>query len=319
MTSTAASNSSSQTIVDSDPALASTVYGKDLVQCLENLPPFNNTPLAFTQPPNPEWKFGMRVDETEEGKKWVEGEKQGWERVDAGEDFKKVYQLMLSGIQPRPIAFVSSVSEDGVENLAPFSFFNAVTPYPPLISYAANRVGGARFKDSAENVKATKEFTVNIISVPWAEQANFASVDPPADISEWELTGLTKLESTYVKAPRVKESAFSMECELFQALEIIHPKTQEHTGTVIYGLIKCIHVRKDVLVDNQALVQSGKLRTIARMGDIAYGYVSEPFRLPRSNWAKDGEVVKSVVENYRKERGLGEKEELHKDGEKSTI
>ncbi|KAK7439787.1 hypothetical protein VKT23_017361 [Stygiomarasmius scandens] len=307
-----------------DPLLTSTVYGKDLVQCIENLPPFNNTPLHYTQPPNPDWKFGQRVGDTPEGKKWLEGEKEGWKRVDTdGEEMSKVYYLMLSGIQPRPIAFVSSISESGVENLAPFSFFNAVTPYPPLISYAANRLGGGRFKDSAENVKATKEFTVNIISVPWAEQANFASIDPPSDVSEWELTGLTKLPSTYVKPPRVRESAFSMECELFQALEIIHPKTKEHTGTVIYGLIKCIHVRNDVLADTKTLEASGhraklvadpaKLRTIARMGDISYGYVSEPFRLPRSNWEKDGEIVKSVVEGYRKEKGLGPVEEEPKE------
>ncbi|KAF5356546.1 hypothetical protein D9758_008295 [Tetrapyrgos nigripes] len=302
---------------DIDPTISSTLYGKDLAQCIENFPPFNNTPVTYTQPPNPGWKFGQRVEETEEGKKWVQGEKEGWRRIDVDkESTTAIYQLMLSGIQPRPIAFVSSVSESGVENVAPFSFFNAVTADPPLISYCANTFGGSRFKDSAEN--ATKEFTVNIISVPWAEQANFASVDVPSDLSEWELAGLTKMKSTYVKAPRVKESAFSMECELYHAFEIVRPQTKQITGTVIYGLIKCIHVRNDVLMDAKALEESGhrakivadpgKLRTIARMGDISYGYVSEPFRLPRCSWKKDGEAVKDAVEGYRTEKGLPEKE-----------
>ncbi|KAF5356586.1 hypothetical protein D9758_008298 [Tetrapyrgos nigripes] len=270
----------------------------------------------------------MLVEETEEGRKWVEGEKQGWKRIDTeGEDW--------IGIQPRPIAFVSSVSENGVDNLAPFSFFNAVGPFPPLVSYSAMNLtwetdGTSKFKDSVENVKAsskrtssaigtaacaTKEFTVNMISIPWAEQANFASIDTPHDVSEWELTGLTKMESTHVKAPRVKESAFSMECELFHTYDIIHPKTKQHTGTVVYGLVKCIHVRNDVLVDSKELETSGhkakivvdpaKIRTIARMGDITYGYVREPFRLPESSWEKDGEVIKKVVDKYKKEKGLG--------------
>ncbi|KAF5356587.1 hypothetical protein D9758_008297 [Tetrapyrgos nigripes] len=303
-----------------DPDVSSTLYGRDLQSCIENLPAFNsNDPVAYTQPPNPGWKFGMKVEETEEGRKWVEGEKQGWKRVDTeGEDWMKVYQLMLSGIQPRPIAFVSSVSEDGVDNLAPFSFFNAVGPFPPLVSYSAMNLtwetdGTSKFKDSVENT--TKEFTVNMISIPWAEQANFASIDTPHDVSEWELTGLTKMESTHVKAPRVKESAFSMECELFHTYDIIHPKTKQHTGTVVYGLVKCIHVRNDVLVDSKELEASGhkakiivdpaKIRTIARMGDITYGHVREPFRLPRSSWEKDGEVVKKVVDEYKKEKGLG--------------
>ncbi|KAF5370313.1 hypothetical protein D9758_006882 [Tetrapyrgos nigripes] len=143
--------------------------------CIENLPAFNsNDPVAYTQPPNPGWKFGMKVEETEEGRKWIGGEKQGWKRVDTeGEDWMKVYQLMLSGIQPRPIALVSSVSENGVCNLAPFSWFNAVAFFPPLVSYSAMNMtwetdGTSKFKDSVENVKATKEFTVNIISIPWA-------------------------------------------------------------------------------------------------------------------------------------------------------
>jgi hypothetical protein len=71
-----------------DPAISSTLYGRDLQSCIENLPAFNFGDIAYTQPPNPGWKFGRKVEETEEGRKWVEGEKQGWKRIDTdGEDW----------------------------------------------------------------------------------------------------------------------------------------------------------------------------------------------------------------------------------------
>ncbi|KAJ8072813.1 hypothetical protein PM082_016372 [Marasmius tenuissimus] len=89
-----------------------------------HLPPFNND-AAFvrTQPPNPEYKFGDRLSATEEGRRWLEGEKMGWKTFDTSkESAKDLYPLLLSGVYPRPVAFVSSVTEDGVENLAPFRF-----------------------------------------------------------------------------------------------------------------------------------------------------------------------------------------------------
>ena len=120
---------------------------------------------------------------------------------------------MISGIVPRPIAFVSSLSEDGVANLAPFrynfptypllsgmsltfvhaySWFNQVTHSPPLISVSISSQPDGGLKDTAHNIKATKQFTVNIISEPFIENANITSLNSPANVSEWEISGLTK-------------------------------------------------------------------------------------------------------------------------------
>jgi flavin reductase (DIM6/NTAB) family NADH-FMN oxidoreductase RutF len=124
-----------------------------------------------------------------------------------------LYQLMLSGIVPRPIAFVSTISNDGVENLAPFSWFNMVTHDPPTLSIACTN-GLARIKDTTNNIKSGNGFTVNIISEPFAQQANACSINTPEKMSEWPISGLTKEPSLLVKAARVKESGFSMECEV---------------------------------------------------------------------------------------------------------
>lgn len=107
---------------------------------------------------------------------------------------RKVYQITVAGIVPRPIAFVSSVSADGVGNLAPFSWFNQVSHNPPVVSISILHRAG-REKDTLRNIKETKGFTVNIISEAWVEQANVASVNAPIGFSEWEITGLTKADS----------------------------------------------------------------------------------------------------------------------------
>ncbi|KAI9063959.1 hypothetical protein FKP32DRAFT_1570991 [Trametes sanguinea] len=245
----------------------------------------------WTENPNTTFTLGQKVSATPEGSKWLEGEKAGWKTIDAAsEDPGKMYALMISGIVPRPIAFVSSISEQGVENLAPFSWFNQVTHYPPLISvsFASNANGTS--KDTPSNIKATKGFTVNIISEPFVENANFTSLDSPASVSEWPLSGLTKEPSVHVKAARVKESAFSMECELFQAIDIIHPSTNQHTATMVLGLVKCIHVRNDVL-NERGVVDYAKLKPVGRMGDITYSRVGDGFRIPRPAWKLEGEKI----------------------------
>ncbi|EMD32882.1 hypothetical protein CERSUDRAFT_87608 [Gelatoporia subvermispora B] len=243
-----------------------------------------------TQPPHPDFTYGRKVEATPDGKIWVEeGERAGFKVVDTSkEDSMKLYQLMISGIVPRPVAFVSSVSESGVENLAPFSWFNMVTHNPPVVSVSVANVAG-KPKDTAANVKATMGFTVNIMSEPFIENANACSADLPSDLSEWPMSGLTKAESILVKAPRVKESAFSMECELYEAIDIKRPDTGASTTTLLLGLVKYIHVRNDML-NERGNVDPSKYKVIGRMGDITYTRVQEGFRLARPAWSKDEEL-----------------------------
>ncbi|KAI0946642.1 hypothetical protein AcW1_010056 [Taiwanofungus camphoratus] len=259
-------------------------------------PPFD-TSFTFrqTQSPNRQWAYGQKVEDTPEGKAWMAGEKDGWKVVDTSkEDPLKLYLLMISGIVPRPIAFVSTISEAGVENIAPFSWFNMVTHNPPLISVSLTN-GPVRVHDSTANIKATKEFTVSIISEPWVEAANITSIDAPAEIGEWPISGLTREKSVHVKPSCVKESAFSMECELYQSIDIVNPATGINTTTMILGLVKFIHVRKDMLTEKGA-VDPARLKAVGRMGDITYSRIGDGFRLRRPMWSQEGQDIQKALD-----------------------
>ncbi|CCM06658.1 uncharacterized protein FIBRA_08943 [Fibroporia radiculosa] len=273
----------------------------------EQLAPFVHSAQAkFIEAPNPEWTLGQRVDATPEGREWLEGEKAGWKVVDASrEDPNKLYALMITGIVPRPIAFVSSISPNGVENLAPFSWFNMLTGNPPLVSISLLNLPGG-LKDTADNIKATKGFTVNIISEPFIHNANACAVDTPPETSEWPLSGLTPEPSLHVEAPRVKESAFSMECELYQIHDLAHPDTGAVTTTLILGLVKYIHIRADML-NARGYVDPVKLRAVGKMGDITYARQGDMFRVPRPTWARDSSRIEELHASLKEQKENPEK------------
>lgn len=261
----------------------------------EDLPPFDHASAStYTEPPTPGWTLAQPLSATPEGRAWLAGEKQGWEVVHADDaDPYRIYQLMVGGVVPRPIAFVSSVSAEGVENVAPFSWFNMVTSDPPVISlgllHHQPTADASALKDTAANILATRGFTVNLVSEPFAQHANACSVNAPPHASEWALSGLTRAPSIYVAAPRVKESAFSMECELYAAHPITHPVTGLITTTLVLGRVRALHIRRDTL-DARGRVDTRALRPVAKMGDISYARVGGLFRAPRPEWA-DAERV----------------------------
>jgi len=259
---------------------------------------YTQAEFKYTASPNPGFKYGQKVEETEAGKAWLEGEKEGWQHIDPEQmDPRNLYMMMISAITPRPVAFVSSVSETGDENLALFSWFNMVTSSPPLISVSVSSLGkslGKSLKDTAHNIKTTKEFTVSIISEPWVDNANVCSVDAPSDVSEWLISGLTKEDSVVVKPARVKESAFSMECELYREIDIASPTSGDLTTTLFLGLVKHIHVRKDML-NERGTLDPGKLMPIGRMGDILYASLGGGYRIPRPAWQEEGETIQRYL------------------------
>ncbi|KAF9003301.1 hypothetical protein BDQ17DRAFT_1425270 [Cyathus striatus] len=288
-----------------------------------DLPPFEySKPFQLTQSPNPTWLYAQSVDSTPEGKEWMDGIKSGWKTIDISKEDpryvlprynwhieviswrRKLYALMTSGIAPRPIAFVSSVSADGVENLAPYSWFNQVSANPPVISISCTNVPDFPdgVKDTVRNIKATKGFTVNIISEAWVEQANVACTTSPPDVSEWEFSGLTKEPSTLVKAPRVKESAFSMECELLQAIPV-PPNVPRPSTTLILGAVKYVHVRNDVLHSEKGVVDPARMKPVSRMGGVTYARSLQGFDLSRSRWEDIKDDVENALEE-KKNRGI---------------
>jgi len=166
---------------------------------------------------------------------------------------------------------------------------------PPMIMFSVSTAGGSD-KDTTANIKATKEFTVNIISVPWANAANFTSINAPKGVSEWTASGLRMEKSTTVKPAWVKESGFAMECQLHQVVEIPSPGAAEHEGAarianvIIIGLVKLFHIRNAVR-NPEGFVDPGRLDPLVRIGAIGYARLGDAFSIPRPRWAEhEGEI-----------------------------
>ena len=192
-----------------------------------------------------------------------------------------LYKLLIGAITPRPIAFVSTVSKAGINNLAPYSFFTGVSASPPIIGFSpmVNREG--RMRDSRLNAEEYEEFVVNVVSEDFVEQMNATAVDVPPEIDEFELSGLTPVPSKLVKPPRVKEAKVSMECRLFKVVEIAR---ETLSGAFVMGEVVQFHVDDDV-VDNYRL-DPDKLNTVGRMGGMGYTRTKDRFDLARPDLAE---------------------------------
>jgi flavin reductase (DIM6/NTAB) family NADH-FMN oxidoreductase RutF len=198
-------------------------------------------------------------------------------------DRRDIYKLMIGAIVPRPIAFVSSVSLEGILNLAPFSFFTGISANPPVVCFCPmiRRSDGAR-KDTLNNVEATREFVINIVSEEFAEQMNLCSAEFPPEVDEFEQSGLTPIPSKLVRAPRVKESHINLECKL---LQVVHVSPRPLGGSIVVGEVLCFHV-EDGLIDDYR-IDPDKLRPIGRMGGASYTRTTDRFDLVRP---KTGEL-----------------------------
>ncbi len=188
-----------------------------------------------------------------------------------------IYKLMVGVIVPRPIAFVSSISPDGVRNLAPFSFFTGISANPPVICFSPMIRGtdGSR-KDTRTNIEQTREFVVNIVSEDFAQKMNICSIEFPPDVDEFAASGLTPIPSDLVKPPRVKESRVNMECRLLQIVDV---SSKPLGGSLVIGEVLRFHVA-DELFDNFK-IDPGLLQPIGRMGGPTYTRVTDRFDMIR--------------------------------------
>lgn len=188
-----------------------------------------------------------------------------------------VYKLMVGSIVPRPIAFVSSLSPDGHANLAPFSFFTAVSANPPVICFSPLvRAADGKRKDTLQNIEATGEFVVNIVSEEFAPAMNQCSFDFPPEIDEFAISGLTPLASEVVKPPRVAESLIHFECKL---LQVVHVSPKPLGGSLVIGEVLRFHV--DNAVINQFRINPQRLHAIGRMGGPTYTRTTDRFDMER--------------------------------------
>ena len=182
-------------------------------------------------------------------------------------DVKSVYHLLISGISPRPIALVGSLDENGISNLAPFSFFNAFGANPPIIGFSPALSGRTGLpKDTLLNIKETEEFTVSIVNSSIVEQISLSSCEFDKNIDEFVKTGLTKYKSENIAAYGVQESNFIMECKLH---DIISLGGKPGSGNLILGKVLQFHINESILTETNQ-VDPYKLDPIARNGGSWY-------------------------------------------------
>ena len=193
-------------------------------------------------------------------------------------DYSAVYKLLTGAIIPRPIGWISSISEDGINNLAPFSYFNAVGDDPPHVMFSVGR-GNDINKDTLNNVLNTKQFVVNMVTEALAEKMNLTAQSVPSHVDEFALAHIDSIPSIKVKPLRVKESPITFECEL-----VHHYFLEDHKNggaCIIIGRIVMMHFDESVLMDNYK-INLENYKPIARLAGSNYAKIGELFSIKRN-------------------------------------
>jgi flavin reductase (DIM6/NTAB) family NADH-FMN oxidoreductase RutF len=193
-----------------------------------------------------------------------------------------VYKLLIGCIVPRPIAWVSTVSADGVPNLAPFSFFMGVCATPPTLAFSASpradaaAPAGTSLKDTVRNLEATGDFVVNVVDDALAAQMNLTSGDYPPEVDEFVLAGLTAASSATVRAPRVREAPISLECRVAQILRV-----GRAPHSLVLGEILRFHFRDDLYDPGTGRIDMRRLQPVGRLAGEMYAHIHDLFELKR--------------------------------------
>lgn len=184
---------------------------------------------------------------------------------------KFLHAYLLGAIAPRPIAFASTISPEGIPNLAPFSFFNVFSSNPPTVIFSpARRVRDNTTKHTLQNVMQVPEVVINVVSHQIVQQANLASTEYPDGINEFEKAGFTALASELVRPFRVAESPVQLECKV---TEIKPLGKHGGAGQLIFGQVLKMHIHRSVL-DDQDQIDPHKIDLVARMGANYYARAS---------------------------------------------
>jgi flavin reductase (DIM6/NTAB) family NADH-FMN oxidoreductase RutF len=169
--------------------------------------------------------------------------------------------LLTDIVIPRPIAWVSTVDEHGIFNLAPFSAYGIVSTRPMVVGFSVGIKRDGQKKDTLRNVELTREFVINIVTKELAEQMNITSALYPREVSEFEKAGLTPMKADFVKAPMAAESPVNMECHVIQIIEFGKPSS---SYSLIIGEVQCVHIREEFY--NSETRRVSNLKAIARLG-----------------------------------------------------
>lgn len=189
-----------------------------------------------------------------------------------------IYKLLTGAIIPRPIGWVSTVDENGINNLAPFSYFNMVGDDPPHIMFSTRRDNDTN-KDTLNNILANKQFVVNLVTEELVAQMNETSQKFPADVDEFQLVGLTPIASTKIKPMRVKESLVNLECELVHHYFLENHK--QGGACVMIGRVIMMHYDDSILLDNFK-INLETYKPVARLAGSNYSKIGEIFSVKRN-------------------------------------
>lgn len=184
---------------------------------------------------------------------------------------KDLHQFIVGGVAPRPIAFVSTLDENGVPNLAPYSFFNAFSSNPPILVFSSNRrVGNNTTKDTLHNVEKMRECVINVVTHDIVRQMTLTSIDYPPEVDEFAKGGFTKVSSELVKPFRVAESPIQFECRV---QDIVPLGTHGGAGHLVICEVLRIHI-DDRVVDENGRLDPHKLDLMGRLGRAFYARAS---------------------------------------------
>lgn len=220
------------------------------------------------------------------------------EHIDAGRlRNRDIYRLMTDLVAPRPIAWVSSIDEHGKRNLAPFSYFQAVSSTPPTVMLGISWKRDGTPKDTLRNILGQREFTISHVSAPLAEAMNATSGEYDRDVDEWNVAAkthaargrapeaLAPVPSVRVAPPRVAGACAAFECKLTHAIPLGRGPTGKPSTTLVLGEVLCFSVRRDLLRKDEAghllPIDPAQLAAVGRLGGIAYTATTDCFELAR--------------------------------------
>ena len=187
------------------------------------------------------------------------------------------YKLLVSTVVPRPIAWVVTQDLDGAINAAPYSFFNAVSGSPPIVTFGIGGRGPGDAKDTGNNIRRTGQFVVNLVNNATAAAMNVTAIDFPQGVDELKEAGLSFTPSSMVAPPRIVESPVAFECERLVTIDVANDRT------IVLGRVVAIHIADDCVMDAaKCYVDTPKLDLIGRMhGRGWYTKTTDRFEMPR--------------------------------------
>ncbi len=191
-------------------------------------------------------------------------------------DHTQIYRLLIGSIVPRPIAWVSTVNKEGMPNLAPFSFFTAVSHAPPMVSISVGEKQ-RELKDTAQNILETGGYVIHTVVNGSEEQMNRSSANFPPEVSEFSEVGLETTPSDIVGAPRIVNAPVAMECQL---RSLITNGTEWKTHLVIGEILRW-HIRSDLMIEDK-YIDPHRLGPVGRLGGVNYCRTGDIFQMERT-------------------------------------